>query len=64
MSLYGAPILFACKKDGSLYMCVDFHALNQQTCKDVYPIPCIEDLLDKLAHANWFSKMDLAQGYH
>ena len=44
-------------------MCMDFHALNQQTCKDVYPIPYIEDLLDKLAHANRFSKMDLAQGY-
>ena len=27
-------------------------------------MPCIEDLLDKLGHANWFLKMDLAQGYH
>ena len=45
-------------------MCMDFCALNQQTRKDIYPIPWIEDLLDKLAHANWFSKMDLAQGYH
>ena len=45
-------------------MCTDFHALNQQTHKDVYPIPHIEDFLDKLAHVNWFSKMDLAQGYH
>ena len=43
-------------------MCVDFRALNQQINKDVYPIPGIEDLLDNLAHANWFSKMDLAQG--
>ena len=45
-------------------MCMDFRALNQQTRKDVYPITHIEDLLDKLAYANWFSKMDLAQGYH
>ena len=64
VSPYGAPILFVHKKDGSLCMCMDFHALNQQTCKDVYPIPRIEDLLDKLARANWFSKIDLAHGYH
>ena len=45
-------------------MCMDFHTLNQQTHEDIYPIPCIEDLLGKFAHANWFLKMDLAQGYH
>ena len=45
-------------------MCMDFRTLNQYTHKGVYPIPCIEDLLDKLAHANWFSKMDLIQVYH
>ena len=32
--------------------------------QDVYPITHIEDLLDKLAHVNWFLKMDLAQRYH
>ena len=41
-----------------------FHALNQQTYKDIYPIPYIEDLLDKLAYATWFLKMDLSQRYH
>ena len=45
-------------------MCVDFHTLNQWTRKYVYPIPHIEDLLDKLAYATWFLKMNLAQGYH
>ena len=45
-------------------MCMDFRALTQQTRKDVYPIPRIEDLLNKLAHDNWFLKMYLAQGYH
>ena len=38
-------------------MCMDFCTLNHQIHKDIYPIPYIEDLLDKLAHANWFSKM-------
>ena len=45
-------------------MCVDFGTLNQQTPKDVYPIPYIEDFLNKLAHSKWFSKMDLTKGYH
>ena len=63
-SPYGAPILFACKKDGSLRMCVDFRALNLQTRKDVYPLPRIEDLLDRLTRAHYFTKIDLAQGYH
>ena len=45
-------------------MCVDFRALNLQTRKDVYPLPRIEDLLDRLTRAHYFTKIDLAQGYH
>ena len=43
-------------------MCVDFCALNMQTKWDVYPLPCIEDLLDCLFAAHYFSKIDLAIG--
>ena len=63
-SPYGAPVLFAHKKDGTLHMCVDFHALNMQTKWDVYPLPCIKDLFDCLFAAHYFSKIDLAMGYH
>ena len=43
-SLGGAPVLFICKKDGSLSLCVDFHGLNKITKKDCYPLPHISDL--------------------
>ena len=45
-------------------MCADFHALNMQTKQDVYPLPCIKDLFDYLFAAHYFSKIDLAMGYH
>lgn len=63
-SPYGAPILFARKKDGTLRMCVDYRALNKMTKRDAYPIPRIDDLLDRLTNATIFSKIDLSQGYH
>ena len=45
-------------------MTFDYRALNRQTKKDVYPLPHIDDLLDKLAHAHFLSVIDLASGYH
>ena len=63
-SPYGAPILFVRKPDGSLRMCVDYRALNQQTVKDRYSLPRIDELFDQLRGATVFSKIDLASGYH
>ena len=51
VSPYGAPILFIHKKTGELRMCMDFRAVNSMTPLDVFPIPCISDLLDKLGRA-------------
>ena len=45
-------------------MTVDYHALNRQTKKDVYPLPRIDDILDKILHACFLSAIDLASGYH
>src|SRR5258708_8862145 len=45
-SPWGSPVLFVKKKDGSLHLCVDFHALNRVTEKDCYPLPLIPDLLN------------------
>ena len=51
------------KKDGSLRFCVDFRRLNSVTRKDVYPLPRVDDILDTLENARYFTTLDLASGY-
>jgi hypothetical protein len=63
-SPYGAPVLFVQKKDGTLRMCVDYRALNKVTVRDRYPLPRIDDLLDKIGKCSVFSSLDLQAGYH
>ena len=45
-------------------MCIDYRALNKITVKNRYPLPRIEDLFDELQGAQYFTSLDLAQGYH
>ncbi|TWW67306.1 Retrovirus-related Pol polyprotein from transposon opus [Takifugu flavidus] len=63
-SPYGSPIVLVKKKDGSLRMCVDYRQLNNKTRKDAFPLPRIEESLDALTGARWFSTLDLASGYN
>ncbi|GIL68842.1 hypothetical protein Vafri_22066, partial [Volvox africanus] len=60
-SPYSAPILFVGKKDGSLRMCIDYRGLNAATVKNRYPLPRVDDLLDKLKGSAYFSSIDLQQ---
>ena len=45
-------------------MCVEFCALNKITVKNHYPLPRIDDLLDQLRYAKYFTKLQLQSGYH
>ena len=51
------------KKNGALRFCVDFRQVNSATVKDAQPLARIDDLLDSLRGARWFSTLDLKSGY-
>uniref|UniRef100_A0A8B9GTI5 ribonuclease H n=1 Tax=Astyanax mexicanus TaxID=7994 RepID=A0A8B9GTI5_ASTMX len=63
-SPYSSPIVVVQKKDGSIRLCVDYRQLNAKTRKDAFPLPRIEESLDALAGARYFSTLDLASGYN
>ena len=63
-SPWGAPVLFAKKKDKTLRMCIDYRQLNRVTIKNRYLLPRIDDLFDQLRGARVYSKIDLRTGYH
>lgn len=56
-------INFNINSDGSIQICIEYRKLNSVTKKNAFPLQRIDEALQTLAHAKYFSTLDLASGY-
>ncbi|KAF8753984.1 hypothetical protein RHS01_06514 [Rhizoctonia solani] len=63
-SSISSPVMFVPKKDGSCHLVVDYQRLNNWTKKNIYLLPCPNDLMAQLCGAKIFTKLDLQWGYN
>ena len=62
-SPWTSTVVLVQKKDSSLRFCIDLRKLNNQTIKDAYSLPHIDETLDSFQGCQWFSSLDLKLGY-
>lgn len=62
-SEWSSPILLVPKKDGGIRFCTDFRKLNSVSCFDSYPMPRIDELIERLGKASYMTTLDLCKGY-
>jgi hypothetical protein len=62
-SEYACRVTLPVKKDGSRRFCGDYRPLNAQTCRDSFPMPLVEDVIDQLGKSSWFTALDLQSGF-
>lgn len=63
-SLFTSSMILVNKKDRTMRMCIDYRLLNKKTIKNRYPMPRMDDLIDELQGAKYFSKINLRFEYH
>jgi transposase InsO family protein len=61
-SAWSSPVVLVMQK-GKVRFCIDYRRLNEVTIKDVYPMHRVQETIDALAKAIWFTSLDLASGY-
>lgn len=62
-SAWSSPVVLVTKRDGTPRFCLDYRKLNDVTIKDAYPLPRVDDCIDALAGAKYFSSLDLNSGF-
>lgn len=63
LSEYASPVVLVKRKDGTMRLCIDYRRLNEKVVRDRYPLPLIEDQLDLLQSAKYYSTLDLKNGF-